>query len=283
LCRNCNTLQLLNHKIKYTYSSNFDYVTDIKTIRRIKSNSKSIINYIKRTSKRHSTLLDIGSGYGYFLKEASKNFNYSLGLEPSDNLYKYSVKKLKANVLKLSFEDYFLISKSIKFDVITMIHVIEHVKNPTKFINKAIKLLNRDGILYIETPNLNSWLFKVQQKKYTFLTPPDHTFIFSLESFKKILLKINTVNLYKLSTYSYIEHIVGVLKQLLRSTDNSKNNPTLKMTSFLRDRGKKVSFYKIKKVAFYLIFHKILGPIILPLLKLRYKGTFLRLYIRKNS
>lgn len=40
-----------------------------------------------------------------------------------------------------------------KFDVITMFHMIEHLVNPTEFLQKIKEHLEEDGELIIETPN----------------------------------------------------------------------------------------------------------------------------------
>lgn len=40
-----------------------------------------------------------------------------------------------------------------KFDVITMIHVIEHLKNPVNFLKKITNNLKKNGYIIIETPD----------------------------------------------------------------------------------------------------------------------------------
>ena len=275
-------MQLVNYKIKTTYSSKFNYSVEFLAKKRIILNAKNVLNYIKKAIKNHRNLLDIGSGFGYFLKESEKVFDYSLGLEPSVNLYSFSRKILKTNVKKQTFQKFFKTNKNRRFDVITMIHVIEHVKDPESFILKALGLLNRDGILFIETPNLNSRLFEAEQKDYTFLTPPEHLFIFSIDSFKEILNNINYVKIIKVSTYSYVEHSVKIINTFFKSFFNKNYSPShIYNTPFVHDRGENVSIFKFRKYLFFVIFHRILGPIILPFVKLGHKGTFLRLYIKK--
>ena len=190
---------------------------------------------------------------------------------------------MKVNVNKNSFEKFYRLNKSKKFDVITMVHVIEHVKNPKQFLSRAIKLLNKDGVLYVETPNLNSWLYRIEQKNYTFLTPPEHLYIFSKDSFRQILKNKLDAKIVKISTYSYVEHAVKVIKEILSKNILKRAKIERKPITFSNnDRVIKQLIYKIKKFAFYVLLHKILGPIILPLLKLGYNGTFLRLYIKKK-
>src|SRR6185503_4087433 len=99
-------------------------------------------------------------------------------------------------------------------DFITMIHVIEHVTNPRHFIRDAANLLYPDGILYIETPNLESHLFHVEKNEYTFLTPPAHVWLFSEKSMR--MLTQGLFSLEYISTYSYPTHLAGIIKRIIK-------------------------------------------------------------------
>ena len=49
------------------------------------------------------------------------------------------------------------------FSIITMFSVLEHVENPYNVLEKCYELLEKDGILVFEVPNLdstNGWIFK---------------------------------------------------------------------------------------------------------------------------
>jgi len=282
LCHNCGTLQLSNLISINSYKKNYKYIVDNKTRTRLVSQSKLILNYIKNNINNPNSLLDIGSGYGYFLKQAKKHYSYTVGLEPSLNLFNYSKKVLKNQVLNQSFESFYKNNSTQKFDAIALIHVIEHIKNPKVFLNKVLSLLKIGGILYIETPNLSSYLFKAEQKNYTFLTPPEHIYIFSKKSFKYLIK--NKSHQYSISTYtySYNEHIVGILKAFFK-----KNliNLFLKLgttTFYVNDRSTKMSQNKIRNTLSFILIHKIFAVLIRPLVDLMHKGTFLQLYIKKN-
>ncbi len=42
-----------------------------------------------------------------------------------------------------------------KFNIITLNKVLEHVKNPIKFLNKAKKFLKKEGYIYLEVPDID--------------------------------------------------------------------------------------------------------------------------------
>ncbi|MDP3974463.1 MAG: class I SAM-dependent methyltransferase [bacterium] len=283
LCVDCNTLQSKFKDDSLTYSKKFRYIVNKKAETRLNAKAEHILKFFNKKFKIDNNLLDIGSGYGYFLNKAQKSFKKAIGIEPSLNLYKYSIKKFNLIVKNQKFENYYKLNKKNKFDAIVLIHVIEHIQEPKEFLKNILNLLKIDGVLYIETPNKDSLLFQAQQSKYTFLTPPQHKFIFSKDSFNHLLnLNSNRFTTY-FYTYSYNEHIVGTLKIfLIKIFKKNQKIEAKPLTVFTRDRVLKRLVIKLKKKAFFVIFHLIIASILRPLVDKLHKGTFLQLYIKKN-
>ncbi|MFH1895809.1 MAG: class I SAM-dependent methyltransferase [archaeon] len=102
--------------------------------------------------KKKGNFLDIGCAFGYYLKEASKNFNV-FGVDVSG----YAIKKarktvncpetnlIKCSAEKLPFKDNF-------FDVIIAVHSIEHIKDYRKVLKECSRVLKKDGILFLDFP-----------------------------------------------------------------------------------------------------------------------------------
>lgn len=283
LCVDCNTLQSHFNKDFQSYYKKFKYTVDYRTESRLNVNAERILKVIKRKFKIYKSLLDIGSGYGFFLNNAKKYFESSIGLEPSFNLYDASIKKYNLNVKNQDFVNYSKLNKKNKFDAIVLIHVIEHIQKPKEFLKNVLNHLKIKGVLYIETPNKDSFLFQVEQTKYTFLTPPEHKFIFSKKSFNHLLnLNSNKYTVY-FYTYSFNEHIVGALKIFLTKIFKKNHKFEAKpLMLFGTDRTSKCYVFNLKKSVFFILFHKIIAPIIRPLIDRLHKGTFLQLYIKKN-
>ena len=289
-CSRCVTLFLYPKptlkQISNYYKKSFKYPAGEINEKLIRIRGKSILKNLKKMNPAGKTLLDIGSGYGYFLHEAKVSGFKIAGIEPAKELYSASINRLiEADIQNCSFAEYFMRKQKKKFDFITIIHTIEHVLNPQQTISKALKLLNPQGILYLETPNLDSHLFRSEKQDYTFLTPPDHVWIFSKKSFETILTTIQGIKIEKISSYSYPEHLMGILKKYLNvilgrsdaMTPESINNSgcTPKVIPYQNDK------INIKKVKF-LLFDKCLAPIFTPLLNVGIYGTILELYIRKK-
>ncbi|OGK24886.1 hypothetical protein A3C25_04305 [Candidatus Roizmanbacteria bacterium RIFCSPHIGHO2_02_FULL_38_11] len=297
-CTRCTTLFLYPKptvvQITNYYKKSFKYPAGETNEKIIRARAKSILKNLNKLNPNGKTLLDVGSGYGYFIDEA-KQINYeAIGVEPSKNLAEISLYppagragRYNDIVYNLTLQEYFKLNKTTKFDFISLIHTIEHVVNPLETIAKVIKLLNPGGILYIETPNLDSHLFNAEKYNYTFLTPPDHIWLFSQRSIHFILKKIPGIEVEKISTYSYPEHFMGILKSIFirhseRSRGISYNTNSIEKDPSTHIRSVGMTNNTIAKKTKMLLFDKLLAPLFTPLLNLGIKGSILELYIKKK-
>lgn len=142
--------------------------------------------YYIRKFKLKGSILDIGCGTGLFLKTAS---HYGF------DVYGIDVSQTAVNNAKEEFgveADKKLISQldpgHMKFDVITMWHVLEHLINPVDELLYVRNLLKDDGILIIEVPNLNSIKFKLSGGKWKGGNHPlYHRSFFTSRTLRKLL------------------------------------------------------------------------------------------------
>lgn len=276
-CYNCQTLFLHpipNIKFIHTFYSDYPYETGRFEKKRLKIRAIEILKTLLSLNSNGKTLLDIGSGYGYLLKEANKYNLQTFGIEPSRHLFEYSKKLLKekSGLFFESFEEFLKGKKVQRYDFITLTHVLEHFIDPKKMINNALSLLSKDGILFIETPNINSWLAKSEKQNYTFLTPPDHIFLLSKKSIEKMSPNINIL---RHSTYSYPEHLMGIIKKKLQILNNRFDFAQYEQFR-INNKSK-----NIKTNLKYVLFDKIIAPILSPALNICGYGSILELYINK--
>ena len=101
--------------------------------------------------KPHGKLLDVGTYMGFFLRKA-REFGYETeGVEPSPSVSLIAQKEFRLNVHNAFLENANLRRGS--YDIITLIDVFEHVKNPKVMLLKCHELLKDDGIMAIKIPN----------------------------------------------------------------------------------------------------------------------------------
>lgn len=300
-CAPCNLLFLFPQpsktQIDKYYKSNFDYVAGKANEIAIRVRARNILKTLKKINPLGSNLLDIGSGYGYFAEEAHNIGIDTSAIEPSRSFHSSSMYRpacrqgryINIALYKENFDSFLSRNKNRRYDYITIIHVIEHMNNPQNMIRSACKLLSPKGILYIETPNLDSYLYKAEQNNYTFLTPPDHLWIFSKKSIQTITPPKYQID--KVSTYSYPEHFMGILKAILTRGKNSLDRPfatgqfqprRLELGHIDKpDEAKKGSNSSLRLLK-YLLFDKCIAHLFYRLLNIDYHGSILELYIRKK-
>lgn len=95
------------------------------------------------------SLLDIGTGDGYFLDFAKRLFDVK-ATEISKSGVEYSRARGHSVHPGTVFDAPF---NTGTFDVITMWHVLEHLPMPGKVLHKVKPLLKPDGVLFIAVPN----------------------------------------------------------------------------------------------------------------------------------
>ena len=146
------------------------------------------------------SILDIGSGRGWILYFLKKYFKYdrAVGTQIATNAFKFSKEKLK---LEIYNKDLLELSLEKKFDIVSILHVLEHVEKPEEYIKKIYELLGEGGILFIEVPNYNAWARKLTGKHWLALDLKHHLFFFTPKSLTTLLNKYN-FKIKKLETFS---------------------------------------------------------------------------------
>jgi len=105
------------------------------------------------TQKDSGTLLDIGSGTGYFASYMQNKGWKVTGIELNDQARNYSVTGLGITAIPPA-EALNIPDKST--DCITFWHVIEHLYDPGMWMSEVKRILKDDGRCIIALPNLNS-------------------------------------------------------------------------------------------------------------------------------
>ncbi|MEI8345814.1 MAG: class I SAM-dependent methyltransferase, partial [Candidatus Omnitrophota bacterium] len=111
--------------------------------------------------KQGGRLLDIGCGPGFFLEEARQGGFEVEGLDLSRWSADYARKRFGIRVFEGLLAQAPFEPKS--FDVITFNDVIEHIEDPKTFLTQVRRLLKNDGVLYVSTPDIDSFLSRLLQ------------------------------------------------------------------------------------------------------------------------
>ena len=103
-------------------------------------------------------LLDIGCDTGTFLKTASEQFGIvPVGLDVSERAVQEAVQQ-GVEAYRSKIED--APAHLADFQVITAIDLLEHVPDPAAFLREVRQRLRPGGVLYLETPNIRSVVYR---------------------------------------------------------------------------------------------------------------------------
>jgi 2-polyprenyl-3-methyl-5-hydroxy-6-metoxy-1,4-benzoquinol methylase len=103
--------------------------------------------------RRPGRLLDVGCATGTFLQLAQDSGWEVRGTEYSAYAAKYTAEHLKADIFCGELVD--ARYEEASFDVVTFWHVLEHVTDPTRYLEDARRILKPSGLLVIAVPNVN--------------------------------------------------------------------------------------------------------------------------------
>jgi 2-polyprenyl-3-methyl-5-hydroxy-6-metoxy-1,4-benzoquinol methylase len=134
------------------------------------------------------SLLDIGAGDGTFIKTAAEQGWHATGIEPAKVEFDFDDDDSHGSAIMIQGQIGTL-KKDKKFNVITMWDVIEHVNEPIDLIKEAIKYIESDGMLVIETGNYQS-ADRIVGKKEWWCYQLDHRWYFSPNILTNILIQL---------------------------------------------------------------------------------------------
>ncbi len=105
------------------------------------------------SGKKVGALLDYGSGTGAFVRYMKQAGWISTGIEPDADARKVAAEQFQITLLEAGELQNL---QSSQFDVITLWHVLEHIHDLQRTIQKLKDLLKPDGVLIIAVPNYTS-------------------------------------------------------------------------------------------------------------------------------
>lgn len=150
---------------------------------------KDYKTWINSDYKNKGKLLDLGCGEGDFMFQIKRDGWDVYGTELNPFLVKNLKKTFGTDKVFFPNEERLSIRHKAYFDVITLWHVLEHLNEPLNLLKKNKKLLKKNGKIFIEVPNADSYVFHLFGRNYTWLRIPDHLFYYSPSTLRYILKK----------------------------------------------------------------------------------------------
>lgn len=158
-----------------------------------------------------SKILDIGCGYGFFLKEmAGRGYRIS-GVEVSRERRELAKKVTDCRVFDVNFTER-VKAKIEKFDVVTLYHVLEHTLEPIVFCRNVRNILKEKGCLLVEVPNVKELMLETSHAYNEFYWNRAHLNYFKKKTLDAVLKKAgyNTIEVSYVQRYG-IENLCNWL------------------------------------------------------------------------
>jgi len=154
-----------------------DYVADKDNITKtFQRRYSQIIEHLPEKPR----VLDVGSAYGYFMDVAVDAGARVSGVEVAKHAV-LETKKRHGDVVEWgTLEESDILAQSK--DLITMWDVIEHVSDPMVLFAAAHRVLRKDGILALTTPDIGSIPARVMKDRWLGFKPDEHPIFFTKES-----------------------------------------------------------------------------------------------------
>ena len=188
----------------------------ISPVRRILNAMRE--DYLARNISGHNSVaLDFGCGSGAFLRYIHDKYPHLslFGYDAYPPAFDQSApfKYLGKHELTLS---------GVRFDYITMGHVIEHLTDPEVEIALLAKLLKPGGLIWISTPNADSFLIERFSEFARDVDFPRHKVVFSKKGLKEFLEKHGlVVSFIDAPTINAVLNFISCFKNVVKSRDTS--------------------------------------------------------------
>ncbi len=133
-----------------------------------------------RFVNKESSILEVGCSYGDLLSEIrALGFKYLKGLDFNSEVVKRAKRRgldvFQGDLEKCSFTEE-------SFQMVIMNNFIEHVYDPLESMQRCNSLLSRGGIVIGETPNIDSWDYKLFRRHWGGYHTPRHLYLFTVNN-----------------------------------------------------------------------------------------------------
>lgn len=147
---------------------------------------RGVLEDIETALGRRGRLLDLGCGPGFLLKAAQDVGWAVAGADVSSFATGHARERFGiAHVTTGPLETVEFPDGS--FDVVTLQHVIEHFRDPIRMVRRIKRWLVPGGLLWLETPDIDSGRARREGDRWVHIKVPEHLFYFNERTLTRLL------------------------------------------------------------------------------------------------
>ena len=133
--------------------------------------------------KKSGKVYDVGAGFGHFLLTGKQLGHEVYGCELSQANVDFVRNHLNIIVENKNFLN---IVEEKQYDIVTLWDVLEHIDEGDKIIEKASRIMNKGGFIFIQVPQIDSFFAKLLKHNW-WAMGLDHVNYFSKKTIKQFL------------------------------------------------------------------------------------------------
>ncbi len=142
------------------------------------------------------------------------------------------------------------------FDLITITHVLEHVRDPRQMLADCVRLLKPGGVIAVAVPNIDSWQARLTGRNWFHLDLPRHLWHFSEAWLSHSLGELGFIQI-KVRRLDLAHNIFGWLQSMLNSLGLRHNRFYSFLASGDLETGNRSGYFS-------LFFSCVLAPLLFP-------------------
>ncbi len=138
---------------QYRIDYHGEFLPSARRVLRAWRNAGEVYQRVRPFLRPGDRILEVGAGIGCTVKRFEMAGFSAEGIEPHEGFQAFAKRHIRADVARLALAE---IAVEPTYDVILLVHVIEHFNHPARELRRLAQLLRPGGRLYIECPNLGA-------------------------------------------------------------------------------------------------------------------------------